>query len=56
MPGAPAAMHASTASSTSGERPPREFRSVATLLTFTDNRIMNLIFRSSGHLVVADQS
>jgi hypothetical protein len=30
-------MHVSTASSTLGTRPPREFRSVATLLTLTDS-------------------
>src|SRR4029077_9534308 len=35
MPGAPASRQASTASSTRGSRPPRELRSVATLLTFT---------------------
>src|SRR3954464_7377813 len=38
MPGAPAARHTSTASSRSGSRPPREFRSVATLLTLTLRR------------------
>src|SRR4051812_13424495 len=36
MPAAPAARHTSTASSTRGEPPPREFRSVATLFTLTD--------------------
>src|SRR3954447_17810324 len=39
MPRAPAARQASTASRTRGSRPPREFRSVATLLTFTDRRM-----------------
>src|SRR5262245_17662645 len=38
MPGAPAARHTSTASRTLGTRPPREFRSVSTLLTFTERR------------------
>ncbi len=37
MPGAPAATHVSTASSTLGTAPPRELRSVATLLTLTDS-------------------
>src|SRR5713101_8449130 len=40
IPGAPAATHTSTASSTLGTRPPREFRSVATLLTFTESRVI----------------
>src|SRR6266576_1031685 len=40
MPGAPAATHAPTASMTLGVRPPRELRSVATLLTLTLRRIM----------------
>src|SRR5438105_13173870 len=40
MPAAPARRHACTASSTFGSRPPREFRRVATLLTFTERRIM----------------
>src|SRR5688572_8276016 len=39
MPCAPARRHSYTASSTDGTRPPREFRSVATLLTFTDSLI-----------------
>src|SRR5688572_28724440 len=39
MPGAPAATHAATASSTSGSLPPLELRSVATLLTLTDSFI-----------------
>src|SRR5262245_31879560 len=38
MPGAPAATHTRTASTTDGTAPPREFRSVATLLTFTESR------------------
>src|SRR5688572_17805638 len=42
MPGAPASMHARTASITDGMRPPREFRTVATLFTFTDNLITEL--------------
>src|SRR5260370_26502651 len=41
MPAAPAARQASTASSTLGRRPPREFRSVATLFTLTDRRTIN---------------
>src|SRR5205809_860424 len=41
MPGAPAATHASTASRTLGTRPPRELRSVATLLTFTERRTIS---------------
>ena len=32
-----AAMHTSTASTTEGTRPPREFRTVATLLTLTES-------------------
>src|SRR5215831_5712906 len=40
MPGAPAAIQTSTASSTLGTLPPREFLSVATLLTFTERRII----------------
>ena len=40
MPGAPAARHVSTASITLGIAPPRELRSVATLLTLTDSEIM----------------
>ena len=36
---APAARQTSTASSTRGVSPPREFLKVATLLTFTDNLI-----------------
>src|SRR4051812_25838463 len=40
IPGAPAARHVSTASGTLGTSPPRELRSVATLLTLTDRRIM----------------
>src|SRR6516225_11840810 len=40
MPGAPAATQTSTASSTFGTRPPREFRNVATLLTLTLKRTM----------------
>src|SRR5947199_10763638 len=40
MPREPAAMIVSTAASTLGTSPPLEFRSVATLLTFTDKRIM----------------
>ena len=39
MPGAPAATHVATASSTSGSLPPLELRSVATLLTLTDSFI-----------------
>ena len=38
MPGAPAAMQTSTASRTLGTSPPRELRSVATLLTLTLRR------------------
>src|SRR3989449_11603552 len=37
MPGDPAAIQTSTASRTLGTLPPREFRSVATLFTFTDS-------------------
>ena len=37
IPGAPASMHARTASITDGIRPPRELRTVATLLTLTDS-------------------
>ena len=40
MPGAPAATQTSTASSTLGFEPPRELRSVATLFTLTDRRII----------------
>jgi hypothetical protein len=47
MPGTPAAMHTSTASTTLGVRPPRAFRSVATLLTLTDRRVIALF-----HLVI----
>ena len=47
MPGAPAATQTSTASSTLGSRPPRELRSVATLLTLTDSRIMTFKARSA---------
>src|SRR5688572_22828793 len=46
MPGAPAAMHVDTAFNSSGSLPPRELRSVATLLTLTDSlidRIDNLM-------------
>src|SRR4030095_2025131 len=42
MPGAPASTQTPTASSTSGECPPREFRSVATLLTLTDRRVIDV--------------
>src|SRR5262245_57607111 len=42
MPWAPAARHTSTASSTRGTRPPRELRSVATLFTLTERRIIEL--------------
>src|SRR5437773_6768584 len=38
IPGAPAATHTSTASRTLGAVPPREFRSVATLLTLMLSR------------------
>src|SRR6476660_1768885 len=38
IPGAPASTHTPTASMTDGIRPPRELRTVATLLTFTDRR------------------
>jgi hypothetical protein len=55
MPGAPAATQTSTASTTLGTLPPREFRSVATLFTLTDKRIMNLVIWSSGYLVISDQ-
>ena len=40
MPGAPAATQTRTASSTDGTLPPRELRTVATLLTLTERRIM----------------
>ncbi len=40
MPGAPASRHTSTASVTLGITPPREFRSVATLLTLTESFVM----------------
>src|SRR5690606_24181395 len=40
MPGAPASMVTRNASTTDGRRPPRELRSVATLLTLTDSRVM----------------
>src|SRR4029078_11925665 len=39
MPGAPASMQTVTASSTEGTVPPREFLSVATLLTLTESLI-----------------
>src|SRR5882672_11080551 len=42
MPGAPAAMQTSTASIRFGSRPPRELRSVATLLTFTERRVIDI--------------
>src|SRR6266851_4247278 len=41
MPGAPAARHTSTASTTLGTTPPRELRSVATLFTFTESRVIH---------------
>src|SRR5580765_4764806 len=41
MPGAPAPMHVSTASTTLGSRPPRELRKVAILLTLTESWIMD---------------
>src|SRR2546423_6898313 len=37
IPGAPASTHIFTASSTEGTLPPRELRTVATLLTFTES-------------------
>src|ERR671912_633846 len=37
MPGEPASMHTRTASITEGMRPPRELRTVATLLTLTES-------------------
>ena len=37
MPGAPAFTHTSTACSTDGTLPPRELRTVATLLTLTES-------------------
>src|SRR5471030_1196408 len=40
IPGVPAATQTSTASSTLGASPPRELRSVATLFTLTERRIM----------------
>ena len=39
IPGAPASMHVRTASITDGIRPPRELRTVATLLTLTESLI-----------------
>src|SRR5262245_45419748 len=44
IPGDPASTQTSTASITLGMRPPRELRSVATLLTFTERRIMKWAF------------
>ena len=49
MPGAPAATQTSTASSTLGTRPPRELRSVATLLTLTHNRTMHRHLQLHGY-------
>src|SRR6187402_454212 len=40
IPGAPASRHVTTAAVTLGTRPPREFRSVATLLTLTERLII----------------
>src|SRR5262245_17408001 len=40
MPGAPASTQTRTASQTDGTWPPREFRTVATLLTLTDRWII----------------
>jgi hypothetical protein len=37
IPGAPASIHVRTASMTDGIDPPRELRTVAILLTLTDN-------------------
>src|SRR4029453_8823076 len=42
IPAAPARTHVSTASSTLGTDPPREFLSVATLLTLTERLIIDV--------------
>src|SRR5438067_2888457 len=52
MPFTPASTQTATASITRGILPPREFRTVAILLTFTDRQIMNVINVASGHLVI----
>src|SRR3989442_714355 len=46
MPGAPAATHTSAASTTLGTHPPREFRSVATLLMLMERRTIQHFLRS----------
>src|SRR5262245_6573037 len=48
MPGAPASMQTLTASSTEGTMPPREFLSVATLLTLTESLINGSRLRADG--------
>ena len=50
MPGAPASMHVRTASITDGMRPPRELRTVATLLTLTDS-LGKVFLHDAGDLV-----
>src|SRR4051794_5153822 len=49
MPGAPAVRQTSTARQTSGSRPPRELRSVATLFTLTD-RLIIVVLRSTFYV------
>ncbi len=44
MPGTPASTHTLTASSTDGTVPPRELRTVATLLTLTESFVAVLRF------------
>src|SRR5262249_22584891 len=53
MPGTPAATHTRTASRTLGADPPREFRSVAILLTFTERRIMTVRVLGAGCWVLS---
>src|SRR4030095_8933637 len=48
MPGAPAFTQTLTASSTDGSTPPREFLSVATLLTLTESLINGSRLRAHG--------
>src|SRR5436853_318151 len=50
MPGTPAFTQTRTASITLGTFPPREFRSVATLLTLTESLIMNRPDASSAQM------
>src|SRR5436305_15212034 len=50
MPGTPAFTQTRTASITLGTFPPREFRSVATLLTLTESLIMDRPHASSAQM------